>query len=269
MGFGVFGFKNFALSTEIRPQGIEENMMKIINFQNMKDYFFLFAILVPILMLGLWSYIRANNGEITACVKKNGEIYLIGDGFKKKECKDKETKITWSKVISQDPISNELHLFDANNQDLGTLLDVTLYPTGLSDLKIYHTFHSSIGAVLQFEADPATQIVRFTPTPHRVVFGNENCTGLAFIPHIPDKQLSPGPQSLIKTTGPRYFVVSTTSPSIVVSTTTPPTLNSGSSFFLTPGSPCTNQATSSLFTYPIQEVNLPFIDPPAWPLRIE
>ncbi|MEK7510569.1 MAG: collagen-like protein [Patescibacteria group bacterium] len=44
----------------------------------------------------LWTYIQANNGEITVCVKENGAMYLIGEGFKRTECKDKHKLLSWN-----------------------------------------------------------------------------------------------------------------------------------------------------------------------------
>jgi len=57
----------------------------------------LFGIGILFISSFLWTYIQANNGgEITVCVKENGAMYLIGEGFKRTECKGKQQLLSWN-----------------------------------------------------------------------------------------------------------------------------------------------------------------------------
>jgi len=44
----------------------------------------------------LWSYSNAESGIITACVRKDGLVHIIGDGFRRTDCKEKETLLSWN-----------------------------------------------------------------------------------------------------------------------------------------------------------------------------
>src|SRR6266852_5735427 len=50
---------------------------------------------IALLVLGLWTYTRAAGAEITACVNKSGEVYVIGTGFEKANCSKNETLLSW------------------------------------------------------------------------------------------------------------------------------------------------------------------------------
>ena len=56
------------------------------------------VVLVLGLIIGLWTYGNANNdaGEITACANRSGLIRLIGDGFRRDECRRNETAVSWN-----------------------------------------------------------------------------------------------------------------------------------------------------------------------------
>jgi len=54
------------------------------------------GILSLALVLGLWSYSKAEGNEITVCAKKGGFMYVIGAGFKKSDCKKNDQLLTWN-----------------------------------------------------------------------------------------------------------------------------------------------------------------------------
>lgn len=105
---------------------------------------------------GLFAY-RAYSqvgGDITVCVKKSGAMFMIGEGFKRADCKDNEQLVSWNMqgptgpkgdkgepgpqgekgdIGPRGPAGQTLHLFDGSNQDLGILLDAELYNETLDD----------------------------------------------------------------------------------------------------------------------------------------
>ena len=50
--------------------------------------------IISALVLGLWMYSQAANVEIAACATKTGNLYLIGNGFFRKECKKNDIYTT-------------------------------------------------------------------------------------------------------------------------------------------------------------------------------
>jgi len=55
------------------------------------------GIAVVALVIGLWSYTRANDGAtISICVKKSGLVYIIGGSFRREDCKKNESLLTWN-----------------------------------------------------------------------------------------------------------------------------------------------------------------------------
>jgi len=44
---------------------------------------------------GLWTYTRAVGDTISVCVKKSGLVYVIGDGFRRDDCKNNDKLLTW------------------------------------------------------------------------------------------------------------------------------------------------------------------------------
>ncbi|GEM_PF-4089609 len=61
----------------------------------MKNKVFIFAGVV-LLLVGLWTYTRAVGDEISICVTKAGVTHVVGDGFKRADCKKNETLLTWN-----------------------------------------------------------------------------------------------------------------------------------------------------------------------------
>ena len=45
---------------------------------------------------GLWFYSRATDGAISICVQNNGAVRVIGDEFRRDDCKKNETLLTWN-----------------------------------------------------------------------------------------------------------------------------------------------------------------------------
>ena len=52
------------------------------------------AVFGLVLFLGLWSYSQAKNSEIVLCVKHNGLVYVVGEGFKKTDCKNNDSLLS-------------------------------------------------------------------------------------------------------------------------------------------------------------------------------
>lgn len=225
-----------------------------------KSYILAIPLMTLSLALGLWGYLRAEGEVITVCVKKGGAMYMIGEGFKKTECAKNDKLVSWNIQGQPGPSADILHLFDGNGNDLGILLDAELYGANPRNLKLYTTYSPSIDAVTIFDANSSLQTVTLALLQGRVVFEGDDCTGLAFSLDRLENFQRPfaSPNMLIKTTGPRYFVVSASTPSPRV----------GNSYISILGDPCMNEATSTPSAYSLEEVNLPFPDPPAWPLEI-
>jgi len=64
---------------------------------NMKKVILTLAITlaVVILSIGLWSYSRAIGDTISVCVRKSGLVYVIGEGFRRDDCKKNDKLLTW------------------------------------------------------------------------------------------------------------------------------------------------------------------------------
>lgn len=48
------------------------------------------------LTIGLWTYTRAAGDTISVCVKKSGLVYVIGEGFRRDDCKKNDKLLTWN-----------------------------------------------------------------------------------------------------------------------------------------------------------------------------
>lgn len=68
-------------------------MKKIFNHKWATVVIFIFVLMATV---GVWSYVRANGNEISVCVKKNGLVYVIGEGFKRQDCKNNDTLLTFN-----------------------------------------------------------------------------------------------------------------------------------------------------------------------------
>ncbi len=56
---------------------------------------------VAVFSLVSWNLAQATGGTITVCVKNEGAMYMIGDGFKRAHCKDNDQLISWGVVGPQ------------------------------------------------------------------------------------------------------------------------------------------------------------------------
>ena len=55
----------------------------------------LFAV-TAVASLGAWTYTQAEGDQIEVCVKKNGLIYVIGEEFKRNDCKKNDSLLSWN-----------------------------------------------------------------------------------------------------------------------------------------------------------------------------
>ena len=62
---------------------------------NMKNKIFVFGGIIVLIGV-LWTYTQATGDEITVCVNKSGVVHMVGEGFKRADCKNNETLITWN-----------------------------------------------------------------------------------------------------------------------------------------------------------------------------
>jgi len=141
------------------------------------------------LVLGLWAYTKANGEEITVCVRRNGLMHVIGEGFRRTECRRNETLLSWNTQGEKGDTGEqgekgekgddgedgtELHLFDGDDQDLGVLVrhepNDGRYTTHITDIGVSINFHQEHNdrAALDVSAMDA-----FYPDP--------NCSGTPFI----------------------------------------------------------------------------------------
>ena len=242
------------------------------------------ALATLLLVIGgvlLWGYSRATGETITVCVKKTGLIYVIGEGFKRTDCKTGDTLLTWNAEGPEGPQGPQgpqgaagmnVHLVDGNGQDLGLLIDADPYGPAFRcfgftgsvctsftpNLKTYRTFVSSANVIVPVRGNARTQTAEVDPITNRTVFfSGSNCTGTAFVA-TSDGSFDVSTNMLLRTTGPRYFAY------IGGSTVASPSAQS-----VLPGQPCLNTSTTTPTAFTVQEVSLSFTEPIAWPLKIQ
>ncbi len=77
----------------------------------------------------------------------------------------------------QGPAGNSFHLYDANNQDLGMILNSELYDGSITPH--FTTYDSSNGVILEFQTNPKKQTVYMITQNNYpgVYFDGSNCTG--------------------------------------------------------------------------------------------
>lgn len=56
----------------------------------------LFLLLIASTGFSVWRYTQAAGDEITVCVKKDGLVHVIGEGFKRVDCKKNESLLSWN-----------------------------------------------------------------------------------------------------------------------------------------------------------------------------
>lgn len=147
------------------------------------------------LVLGLWTYSQAAGNIITACVKKDGFIYVIGNGFRLTQCERNDTLLSWNiqgpkgdkgetgpqglrgdkgdQGLKGD--SGSINVTDANGNDLGLYVEGShshWYRILIPSLGRWVDINPSSGAI----EDAATH-----ETSIPVYFVNSDCIGQAAI----------------------------------------------------------------------------------------
>jgi hypothetical protein len=149
---------------------------------------------------------------------------------------------------------NTIHVFDANGQDLGILIDAGVDV----DPPVFKTFIPGLNIIVPFETNTKDQIVIVQAGSNGgVYFSGNNCTGTAYSRKPQSQFGSAIGLEVLQKAGSRYFVyfgMGSTSAS-------------GNSVAGVDGV-CT--AYSWYFdAYPLTEIILPFTQPIAWPLIIK
>lgn len=202
---------------------------------------------------------QATGAQILGCVAKEGVLRIIGMGSRKEKCNKNETLISWNsegQIGLEGPQgpkgdtgangenATELHLYDTNNQDLGIVIDADPSSKFIS-------FNKDLGVSLIFSAQDATLL----PLHLKLGFEGSDCTGMPF--ELLNRNKIPlTPSTLVISSDSRYFrAVGSTH------------AQSGSSYLNDVGI-CENGATTTISTYSLQNIILPFSEPVAWPLHI-
>jgi hypothetical protein len=68
-----------------------------------KQFWFALVIVSVLSVVGLWNYGQAAGNGVEVCVRKNGAIFMIGDGFKRADCLKNEKLISWNITGPQGP----------------------------------------------------------------------------------------------------------------------------------------------------------------------
>ena len=58
---------------------------------------------VVALFLGTWAYTQAEGQQITMCVKKSGFVYVVGQDFRREDCKKTDSLLSWNTAGQQGP----------------------------------------------------------------------------------------------------------------------------------------------------------------------
>lgn len=216
-------------------------------------------------VLGFWVYTKANGEEITVCVRRNGLMYVVGEGFRRGECRRSETLLSWDKQGTSGPQGekgdkgdvgeqgedgqdgNELHLVDGSGNDLGIYLDFS------AEGREQHTYSPTIDALIHFAVQNRTsgQTIEINPT-RKMLYTQIDCQGTPYI----NSPIAPN----ILWRGyvaNRFFVAETIAP--LPATVTVSELDVGG---------CVNRNAGPHDIFSLQEVTLPFPYPPTWPLEV-
>lgn len=197
--------------------------------------------------------------EVNACVNnKTGSVRILN--FIGGQCSKSETSLVWNKQgpagpqgiqgdkgDKGDPGTNgsSLHLYDANNQDLGILIDMqstwaTFFVTYLPVQRMF----------LSFGQNRDSLSVNVGPAYFGLYFLQENCEGT---PYVND---SGNPMGAVISHGNRAFRY-----------TNEDVLHGGQPLStLEYPTGCLNSLAGAGTLYPMEEITLPFTLPLAWPL---
>ncbi|MEK7642550.1 MAG: hypothetical protein AAB392_02015 [Patescibacteria group bacterium] len=147
---------------------------------------------LAIVFTGTWTYIKAGGNEITACVKKDGSLYVPALGS---NCKGQDTLLSWNIVGPQGPKGDKgdagkdattHYLQDGNSQSLGMLLGIKS-DDNYSKL-LYSVYIRSLDVVVEFSEEFGT--IKRRGVSGSVYFTDRDCQGLAYGDMTSRRQLS-------------------------------------------------------------------------------
>ncbi len=58
-------------------------------------------VMVFVAVFGVWTFIKAGGQQISVCVKNSGLVYVIGESFKRQDCKKNDSLLSWNIVGPQ------------------------------------------------------------------------------------------------------------------------------------------------------------------------
>lgn len=259
-------------------------MTKNINYTNVLCIGFLSLALV----MGFWAYSHAAGSAVTVCVKKDGEMYVIGEGFRRVDCRRNETLLSWNiqgpkgdKGDKGDPGETgtkgdkgdigpqglqgpkgnpgAIHLADANGNELGIYLEIV---PGYSNT--YRLYSPEFNGWLPIYFDSGKY--SFEDHAAEVYFSDTNCQGQANITAV-STRYPLGVNHIINTSATdnsqqennRFFKVDN------VNFDPDAKLLKSKLYNAT----CTNTGDIYFHTYPASEIELPFLLPVATPLQLK
>lgn len=223
-----------------------------------KSFPFLLIITSILMAGGLWSYSQAVGSTIEVCVKRNGAVFVIGEGFRRADCRRNDTLMSWHVTGVPGPKGDKgdkgdkgnsgssLHLFDGSGQDLGIFLG--------TDRGGPETFILGPNVKANFVNTNPPRLVASVPN---IFFESGDCSNDAFLIPLPD--VPSDAQTLVATREPRYFKVASFATEQI-------NINS----YLNPGVDvlCRSLQEATTTRARLEEVILPFTLPLAWPLEI-
>jgi Collagen triple helix repeat (20 copies) len=157
----------------------------------------------------------------------------------------------------QGPAGASLHLYDANGQDLGLLVENNgdaSFLTFQMNENVFTTFSQGV------RSDDTT-FVRLLPNQKTIYFDGPNCQGNAFMNVF---EAPPILQHIVIASGGSIF-----SPRYTVDRGSSLQTRQALSRFNTVAAPCVNDPHSVQHTMLIEEVSLPFTEPLTWPLEMK
>lgn len=250
----------------------------------MKKIFLFGGILV--LVVALWSYTQAVGNEITVCVTKGGLVHVIGSEFRRADCKENESLLTWNitglqgpkgdkgdqglqgeqgiqgpkgdkgDTGSQGPRGNSLRVVDADGQDLGVFVgggqdNPNIFLSQLNMVVPLYNHYDNDGP------GPDQNRSFVGVGGGNLYFLQPNCTGDTWF------RGAHGPSLLIKDYRRlRYFQGEGGPLSLI----TPQSAWDVSQRDDNPQ--CENRNDGTFYAQRVHEVMLPFSEPLAWPLKI-
>lgn len=274
------------------------------------------TVTVALIVGGTWAYAEVGSGQLSACVKKDGDVRVLIPGFTGSNCKKDERLVRWNITGPQGPKGEKgdagvpgvngqggatgpqgpvgpmgaqgeqglpgkdgsngqdgapgpkgdtgtpgmnLHLYDANNQDLGIYIGPD--PVNFADrsYKVLDPSSSTFFTVVPFFSPFVTdQWARLVTPSNGIKYEAVDCQGMpSYDSVVYDLQTlkavvyGPG--------GPKYYKA----------TSNTPTQTTVRSWAETDNGQCHNYGSPlEIMAYPLAEVTLPFSEPLALPLRV-